>query len=232
VKLNRSFFTALNETVFVFDKDGTLIDTESLYFEAFNRLLTPYGCRHDFATHASMMGASADTCLRILGEKHPVFSCEDARLPQLRAELLEHVSVVRGERGTRPMPGAIALLEACRGAGVRLAMATSATRENTDRDLRELGWRDFFEAVVTADDVSRHKPAPDVYLEAAARMGIEPALCIAFEDGIRGTESADAAGMRVIFIRDERFAVDPPAVSHHIVHSLEELLIRDDSPST
>jgi len=224
MRLNRSFFKSLHKSTFVFDKDGTLIDTESLYFEAFNRMLTVFGHAHDLPTHVQMMGASADTCLGILRERHAGFPQGDDALPTLRTELLQRVSDVRLERGTKAMPGASTLLACCREQGIRLAMATSATRENAERDLTGLGWSHYFEAVVTSDDVTRHKPAPDVFLEAAKRMGAKPSDCIAFEDGLRGVQSAHAAGMRVVFVRDERFGITAPPEASLIVASLSELL--------
>lgn len=223
--LSRSFFKSSHNAVFIFDKDGTLIDTESLYFEAFNRMLNVFGHAHDLPTHIRMMGASADTCLGILRERHTNFPQGDETLPELRAELLMRVSEVRRERGTKAMPGATSFLANCHEQGIRLAMATSATRENTDRDLASLGWERYFEAVVTSDDVTRHKPAPDVFLEAAKRMNASPSGCIAFEDGLRGVQSAHTAGMRIVFVRDERFGITPPPEADLVVANFSDLLI-------
>ena len=224
MKLFRSLLGSFHNVALIFDKDGTLIDTETLYFEVFDRLVGQYGCHHDLRTHADMMGASADTCLDILRKRHPGFPQNLHVHKFLRDDLTRHIINVRRERGTQAMAGASELLEFCRTECIRVGMATSASRENTEMDLRNLGWNSYFETVVTASDVSRHKPAPDIYLEAAKRMGIEPGACIAFEDGVRGVQSAHAAGMRVVFVRDERFGVDAPSEVSLTVGSLMEFL--------
>lgn len=225
MRLNRALLEELRLSVFIFDKDGTLIDTETLYFDAFDRLLANYGHHHDHATHATMMGAPGDACLKILRERHADFPQSDEALPSLRSQMLEHLSYIRRERGTRSMPGADDFLKCCRNHGIRMALATSAIRENTERDLRALGWHAYFEAIVTAEDVTRHKPAPDVYLEAARRMNVLPHESLAFEDGPRGVQSAHAAGMPVVFVRDARFGIDPPPEVTHTISSFEDLLL-------
>lgn len=224
MKLVRSFFTSLHKTVFIFDKDGTLIDTETIYFKAFDLLLAKYGCQHDHGTHADMMGAPIDICLDILRKRHAEFPQDPVKDALLRADLAWNISEVRREHGTRTMDGAPTFLGVSRYHGVRLGMATSAKRENADMDLKTLGWSKYFEAIVTAEDVANHKPAPDVYLEAARRMKVDPADCVAFEDGPRGVKSAHAAGMRVVFVRDKRFGIEPPAEAHLTVNSLNELI--------
>lgn len=225
MRLNRALLGELRQPVFIFDKDGTLVDTEKLYFEAYDRLLREFGCHHDTATHVQMMGARNKTCFRILRERHPRFPQSDEALPDLDFRLLAHVGVLRRERGTRSMPGAGDFLACCRKHGIRLALATSAIRENAVRDLRNLGWLHLFETIVTADDVKNHKPAPDAYLEAANRMGVPPTDCLVFEDGLRGIQSAHAAGMPVIFVRDPRFGLEPPAEAAYTISNFEELLL-------
>jgi len=94
--------------------------------------------------------------------------------------------------------GAGAFVEALARAGVPRAVATSASRRDLERVLEELGMRRHFDVAVTADDVRRGKPDPDVYLKAAEGLAVEPEACLAFEDAIVGVHAARAAGMRVI----------------------------------
>ncbi len=82
-----------------------------------------------------------------------------------------------------------------------LAIATGGTRANCDRTLKLLGVVDWFQATVTADDVSRGKPDPEVFVKAATGLGIEPQYCIVLEDGDMGLEAARAAGMEAIDVR-------------------------------
>lgn len=225
MKLLQTVFGSLHRTAFVFDKDGTLIDTESIYFKAFDRMLREHECSHDLQTHGTMMGASAVHCMEILQARH-------AGIPQgsdVHALLLEsldrHLEHVRGEYGLPIMSGSSSLLHLAREQKIPVGMATSARRTNTERDLKTLGWGKYFQAVVTSDDVTRHKPAPDVFLEAARRLGVEPSRCIAFEDGHRGVKSAKAAGMRVVFVRDARFGLSPAPEADLTIASLDELWV-------
>lgn len=223
MKRLQSVFGSLHNLAFVFDKDGTLIDTETIYFKAFDRMLREYACEHDVETHGTMMGASAVHCMEILQARHAGIPQGTSVHALLLASLDRHLECVRGECGLPIMPGSSSLLQKARESGIPIAMATSAKRANAERDLQALGWSKYFQAVVTFDDVTRHKPAPDVFLEAARRLGVEPSRCIAFEDGHRGVKSAHAAGMKVVFIRDKRFGLASAPEAHLTVASLDEL---------
>jgi HAD superfamily hydrolase (TIGR01509 family) len=98
------------------------------------------------------------------------------------------------------MPGAVELLEALRASGVPVGLATNSGREFATRALRAAGIYDRFDAVVSAEDVARPKPAPDVYVAAAEAIGAEPGECVALEDSETGVTAAKAAGMTVIVV--------------------------------
>jgi beta-phosphoglucomutase-like phosphatase (HAD superfamily) len=95
-------------------------------------------------------------------------------------------------------------------AGYRLAVASSSNRELIDTVLRRLDSTELFEVTVSSEEVSRGKPAPDVYLEAARRLGVDPARCVAVEDSASGIRSAHAAGLRVIAYPNRHY---PPAAT-------------------
>jgi HAD superfamily hydrolase (TIGR01509 family) len=105
------------------------------------------------------------------------------------------------------LPGVEELLRGARAAGWRSALATGRQRERLDTLLERLGVADHFDAVVTAEEVARGKPAPDIFLAAADRLGLPPAACTVVEDSLPGCEAALAAGMRVV--------VCPSVVSAH-----------------
>jgi len=100
----------------------------------------------------------------------------------------------------QPLPGVRALLEQLRDAGVPCAVGSSTPRANLDAALARLGISDFFETIVSAEDVTRGKPDPEVFLKAAARINRRPECCVVFEDAFPGIEAARAGGMRVIGI--------------------------------
>lgn len=216
------FLTPPPGGAFIFDKDGTLLDTETLWYEAYERLLTPYGRSHDLQTHRRMMGASPLDCIELLRETHPMLSRDSAPLLEARDQYFHEV---RREHDVKPLPGVVAFLDACRRHSIPLGIATSASRATTAEELRALGWEERFATIVTADDVTHHKPAPDIYLEAAHRLGVPPTGCLAFEDGFRGLESAMAAGMSTVFLGDPRFGLPAPANTTYSVSSFLELCL-------
>lgn len=209
---------------YIFDKDGTLVDTESIWFEAYTRLLAPYGITHSLEVHRRMMGLAAGACIRLLQEVFPALPPGDKGAAPLIEMMWHHFRLVREETGVRLMPGVEDMLKTCEKQKIPLAIATSATRLDTETELGILGWSTRFTVVVTAEDIARHKPAPDIYVEAARRLGVAPEACVAFEDGINGVKSAHAAGMPVIFVRDERFQIDPPVEAVKTIASFTEIL--------
>jgi len=93
------------------------------------------------------------------------------------------------------MPGLVEFLQQARAAGMRLGVATAANWENVEFVLRGIGLRDAFDTIVTADDITRGKPDPEIFLIAAQRLGVSPARCLVFEDSLMGIEAARRAGM-------------------------------------
>jgi HAD superfamily hydrolase (TIGR01509 family) len=123
------------------------------------------------------------------------------------------------------MPGAREAVERV-GEQHPLGVASSANRPLIELALELSGLRDRFQAVVSSEEVERGKPAPDVYLEAARRLGVDPADCVAVEDATNGLLSAHAAGMRVIAVPDPRYPPSREAldVAEEVLDSLDGLL--------
>ena len=215
---------SLPSGAYIFDKDGTLVDTEVVWVETYRRLLAPYGIVHDLDTHRRMMGTSAVDCIRLLQERHPSFAQGSDAVAALLEDRVRLFYATREEMGVRPMAGAQDFLEMCVARKIPMAVATSASRVDAERELTQLGWHGWFGAIVTADDVTRHKPAPDIFLEAANRLTMNPAACTAFEDGLNGVRSAHAAGMSVVFMRDSRFGITPPSEVALTVEGFGDLL--------
>lgn len=120
---------------------------------------------------------------------------EIQRLSLRKEELYREV--VKGW-GIEPLPGVRRWLERLRGGGVACGIGSSTEEKNVRLGLGLLGLEEFFQAAVTAEHVQRGKPAPDVFLEAARRLGAMPAQCVVFEDAPAGVEAGRAAGMRVV----------------------------------
>ena len=177
----------------IFDMDGVLLDSEPLHEEALRAVLLECGVtRATGLLHVGMTTRDSFTLLcRELGLPHDPAAL-DARystrvIPLLRAR-------------AAPLPGVPDVLRALRARGLRLAVASSSRPEVIEATLAVLGVRALFDVAVSAVEVRRGKPAPDVFLEAARRLGVAPGACVVVEDSERGVQAARAAGMRCVAV--------------------------------
>ncbi|MEA2290170.1 MAG: hypothetical protein QOD55_2167 [Solirubrobacteraceae bacterium] len=177
----------------IFDNDGLTLDTEQAWTRAETALFAGYGATFTMDHKRDLLGTSG----AIAGARLERHLGLPGRGPALMAEL--HALVMDElDHGAPPMPGVVDLLGALRAAGVAVALASNSVSVFVSRALGAAGLHDAFDAVVTADRVERPKPAPDVYLAAAAAVGADPAGCVALEDSQTGVAAARAAGMAVI----------------------------------
>ena len=178
----------------IFDNDGLTLDTEHTWTRAESALYARYGTEFTLDHKREMLGTSGEKSALTM-ERH---LGQPGRGDELRVELRELVHAELDGTGVEPMPGAVELIDAIRGSGTPIALATNSGREFATRALRAAGVYGHFDAVVSAEDVARPKPAPDVYLAAAAAVGAAPEECVALEDSETGVAAAKAAGMTVI----------------------------------
>jgi HAD superfamily hydrolase (TIGR01509 family) len=155
-----------------------------------------------------------------------------AELTRIYGEM--RIAALRGS--VRPMPGAADAIAFGRAAGLRLALATSGQRAHADLSLAESGLAGLFDAEATGDEVERGKPAPDLFLLAAERLGVEPPSCIVFEDSPLGVAAAVAAGMRAVAVPDQRtrhlsFPVKPEVVLPDLTAAIIWLRSRGVKPA-
>jgi HAD superfamily hydrolase (TIGR01509 family) len=178
----------------IFDNDGLTLDNEHTWTRAESALYERYDVEFTLDHKREMLGTSgAKSALAM--ERH---LDQPGRGRELSVELRALVHAELDGAGVEPMPGALDLLAALRDRGVPLGLATNSGREFATRALRAAGVLERFDVVVSADDVAHPKPAPHVYLEAAARLGADPADCVALEDSETGVAAARAAGMTVV----------------------------------
>ena len=183
----------------VFDLDGLLLDTEQVWDEVREALTRERGGRWHDGAQADMMGMSSTEWSRYMHE--------ELELREEPEELNRLVVERMLERYRERLPLVDGAVEAVKRIGERwpLGLASSSNRPLIDLALELMGVADLFRATVSSEEVARGKPAPDVYLEAARRLGVQPDRAAAIEDSANGIRSAKAAGMRVVAIPNPHF---------------------------
>ncbi len=204
--------------------DGVLLDTERFYTEVTQAIVGRWGKVFDWSIKGNMIGRPARDSARYLVETLNLPITPDEYLREREAML------ARLFPESEAMPGARALTAALAARGVPQALATSSGRRLFDLKTQKHGeWFRVFSAVVLGDDprVARGKPAPDIFLLAAAELGATPATCLVIEDAPAGVAAAHAAGMQVVAVPDPGMARAPLAAAELVVDSLSELAPAD-----
>ncbi|MCQ4080366.1 HAD family phosphatase [Streptomyces sp. RB6PN25] len=194
--------------------DGTLVDTEQLWWQAAEEEAARLGHRLGDADVPEVLGRAvghtAAHLHRVTGGDQPA---------GLIGERLDARFTALVSAGLRPLPGALALLDALAADGVPLGLVSASPRSVVDLVLGRLGGSRFA-VTVAAGETPRTKPAPDPYLAAARRLGAAPGGCVAVEDTPTGVASAEAAGCRVLAVPS--LAPIPPAAGRAVVRSLSD----------
>jgi len=200
----------------LWDMDGVLVDTGQAHFESWQRVFADLGVPFSRADFERTFGMNNAGILALLLSQEP--AAEEIQSISDRKERLFR-QLVKGN--ARPLPGVLDWLARLQTLGVRQAIASSAPQENIDVLVDELGLRDYFQAIVSGASLPG-KPNPDVFLEAARRIGAPPAACVVVEDAIAGVQAARYAGMRCIAVTTTNSALKL-AAADIIVSRLDEL---------
>jgi len=190
----------------IWDVDGTLVDTAELHFQAWLEVCREHGRDFSRADFAATFGRRNPEIIRhLFGDR---FS--DAQISAL-GERKEELYRAAARRGVGLLPGVADLMEGLSREGFRQAVGSSAPHANLELILELTGIGRYLGAVVGAEDTTRGKPDPQVFLVAAEKLGVGPARCVVFEDAPAGVEAARAGGMRCVAVR---------FVPHHSEESL------------
>lgn len=186
----------------IFDCDGTLVDSMPAHYAAWLATLGPLGITLTEERFYRLAGTPTDRIAAILTREHQVDADPAEVSRQKESNYLNQlhmlrpidpvVQVVRDHLGVKPM-----------------AVASGGFRRVVTRQLEHVGLGDAFQALVTAEDTARHKPEPDVFLEAARRLGVPPGECCVYEDADLGVEAARRAGMACVDIRLSPYFITP-----------------------
>jgi beta-phosphoglucomutase len=211
----------------IFDLDGVLVDSEPFIKEAGVRMFAEKGCHVEAEDFTPFVGTGEDHLLGAVAEKYgfPFDAAHDkARTYAIYLEL------ICGR--LQPLPGVFSFLEACRARHLKTAVASSADAVKVAANLHEIGLSpERFEAIVNGSQVTRKKPAPDIFVTAAQRLNVPPASCLVVEDAVAGVAAARAAGARCLALTTS-FPADRLRSADWIVADLAHapLAILDSAP--
>ena len=181
----------------IFDQDGLLFDTESIFQSSWIAAGREMGVDVPEAYTHAVCGLGRGRLPEMVRRHMPGLEPETYIARALAIAFERQMSSVPAFK-----PGVPEILAFFRGRGVKMAVASSSTRDVVGHNLASSGIRTYFDAVVTGEEVAAGKPAPDIFLRAAGRLGLQPSACTVYEDALTGIRAAHAAGCRPVMIPD------------------------------
>jgi HAD superfamily hydrolase (TIGR01509 family) len=190
----------------IFDLDGTLVDSEPNYYEAGRQVLAAHGVAdYTWSDHERFVGISTLETVTVWKDQYGLGPSVDELFAAKNRLYLE-----LARASTRAYPEMRKFVELLATEGVPLAVASGSSPEAIEAVLAGTGLDAYLRTAVSADEVAHGKPAPDVFLEAARRLGVDPAVCVVLEDAAPGAAAAHAAGMRCLAIPYVAAQADAP----------------------
>ena len=180
----------------IFDMDGLLFDTERIYRESWEKLAPEFGQEPNPDFPSAVAGTSGERMYQVVYQYYPSIDAEKF-ISQVTKRVAELVSQSVPEK-----PGMYELLEYFYKKGTKMAVASSSRQEIVQNNLNKANAVHYFDAVVSGNEVVHSKPAPDIFLLAAKRIGCAPSDCYVFEDGINGARAGIAAGCTTVMVPD------------------------------
>jgi len=208
-------------TAVIFDLDGVLVDTAVFHYQAWKRLAHQFDFDFTEVENEQLKGVSRTDSLNL------ILKWANKDIPAQEKEQLAsskntwYLELVEEMKDGDVLPGTIELLNYLKETGKKIALGSAS--KNAVRILEKTGIRHYFDAIVDGNAVSRSKPDPEVFLKAAAFVGVEPVACVVLEDAQAGIEAAKAANMRVVAVDKSRTLTDYDSR----VEDLGEILISE-----
>ncbi|KAK3161989.1 hypothetical protein QOZ80_1BG0083910 [Eleusine coracana subsp. coracana] len=202
-------------TAVIFDVDGTLLDTERATRDILDEFLAAYGKVPDPAKEEKRLGQ--------MYKESTAGIIADYGLPLTIEEYSEaiHPLYLKRWHKAKPLPGVKRLVKHLHKNGVPLALASNSIRRNIDHKLAKLeDWGDCFSVVLGGDQVPNGKPAPDIFLEAAKRLGVNPSSCLVIEDSLVGVKGARASGAKVVAVPSLQSQRQQYSIADTVLYSL------------
>ncbi|MBN1697140.1 MAG: HAD family phosphatase [Spirochaetales bacterium] len=201
----------------IFDMDGVLVDSEPLHYESEKKALARYGLTFNRNIHRKYIGYSNErTFWRDLIKEFGVSLNIDTLILEKKEYFNNHLHKIKR------IDPAYTLLNRLKKAAIPCAIASSSSHELIRSLLDQCALNDFFSVIQSGDDVEFGKPHPDIFLEAAKKLGIHPRHCVVVEDSLHGVKAGHAAGMIVVAVPNEYTRMLDFSLAHHVIESLDE----------
>lgn len=204
----------------IFDMDGLMVDTEFLHHESFKKALERFGI-HPTSNAQGVIhvsGISAEANWERFRKQYG-FDVDNAELSRIKHEI--HLKLLQEK--VEAMPGLLELLKDLKKSGYKTAIASSSVRKQINLIVDRLGITDFFDAITSGEEVVNGKPAPDIFLKAAAKLDIKPEECVVLEDAMNGMKAAKAANMYAIVVPNRFTKHENFEKADLVVSSLKEV---------
>lgn len=179
----------------IFDMDGTLVDTEPFHTEIEREQFNRYKIEISEEEHLQYLGVTSDVMWREIASKHSISLSAEELIKQNHEESLKYFTELES---IPVMPELVEILDKLQAKNYKLAVASSSTPEIIDLVLTKTNFKKYFQVIVSGNDVENSKPAPDIFLFTAQKLGVKPTNCVVIEDSPNGIIAAGAAQMMCI----------------------------------
>ncbi|HGD0676211.1 TPA: HAD family hydrolase [Streptococcus agalactiae] len=209
------------EKVIIFDMDGVIVDSEYTFLDNKTEMLREEGIDTDVSYQYQYMGTTFEFMWQAMKEEFGL----PKTVKEYIAEMNRRRQAIVARDGVRSIKGAQRLIHWLYQHGYRLAVASSSPMVDIKRNLKELGVAECFEYMVTGEDVSSSKPAPDVFLRAAELLDVDPKVCIVIEDTRNGSLAAKAAGMYCFGFANPDYPPQDLSMADKVISDYQDIYI-------
>lgn len=206
----------------IFDMDGVIADTEGVYFEADNMVLGQFGKKQALDYFLKFVGTSTKHHYQTIIKDFGL----NASVDELLALRQKYIALLM-KNGMATNPGVIKLIEQAKAKHMATGLASTSAPERIRTVLNATGLNDVFDVVMSGEQVKAHKPEPDVYIETARLLGVNPTDCLAIEDSRNGVLAAKAAGMKCIALRTKYTVSQDVSAADKVVTSLTQVNLNE-----
>lgn len=182
----------------IFDMDGTVVDTTALEYEAWKRMLDEVNVVFPYEDYIQALGAKGSEIIKAR------YKADKSKIETMLHKKEVYFKELVSKKGLQLMPDIEKILEEVKGLNLKMALATGASHAKVDFVMQQFNIGHYFQVFVTADDVKKGKPDPEIFLKAAEKLGVPPQECVVMEDASNGVEAARNAGMACIAITSTR----------------------------